>query len=109
HRFRRDLLGEGADPGTAAQARRLPHGYVCDDGAVPIARVLIESIRLHAPFTSPRRGEVELRSNSGEGVSYCESYKPLTRIASEDAIRPLPMGEITFRTTNSRRPDKERP
>src|SRR5579863_4267707 len=43
--------------------------------------------------TSSQRGEVELRSNSGEGAQSHERAQPLTRIASCDAIRPLPQGE----------------
>src|SRR5262249_39026868 len=35
--------------------------------------------------TSPLWGEVELRSNSGEGLWTFERAKPLTRIASDDA------------------------
>jgi hypothetical protein len=58
-----------------------------------------DEFRLKRPFlTSPRRGEVEAAAPakaSGEGslnvLELAES--PLTRIASGDAIRPLPCGE----------------
>src|SRR5262249_34287716 len=38
--------------------------------------------------------EVGLRSNPGEGPRLSQGQYPVTRIASCDAIRPLPMGEV---------------
>src|SRR5216683_377657 len=46
-------------------------------------------------FTSPTgRGR---RAAPGEGIRSIDTPKPLTRIASDDAIRPLPAGEVTNR------------
>ena len=46
-------------------------------------------------FTSPcGRGR---RVAPGEGIGSIDTPKPLTRIASDDAIRPLPAGEVTNR------------
>jgi len=49
-------------------------------------------------FTSPRRGEVDLRSKSGEGAP----SSPKDRNPSPGAARrPLPMGEVNFRCGSS--------
>src|SRR5216683_2371560 len=46
-------------------------------------------------FTFPMgRGR---RAAPGEGIRSIDTPKPLTRIASDDAIRPLPAGEVTNR------------
>src|SRR5258708_33776163 len=46
-------------------------------------------------FTSPMgRGR---RAAPGEGIRFIDTQKPLTRITSDDAIRPLPAGEVTNR------------
>jgi hypothetical protein len=37
------------------------------------------------------------RAAPGEGIRSIDTPKPLTRIASDDAIRPLPAGEVTNR------------
>src|ERR1700682_3385595 len=46
-------------------------------------------------FTSPMgRGR---RAAPGEGIRFIDTQKPLTRITSDDAIRPLPAEEVTNR------------
>ena len=61
-----------------------------------IASAAKQSIEPHAAlFTSPMgRGR---RAAPGEGIPFIDTQKPLTRITSDDAIRPLPAGEVTNR------------
>ena len=51
---------------------------------------LLESAWPRSQTTSPQRGEVDLRSKSGEGLRSHESARP----SPAPAARPLPMGEV---------------